>query len=57
MKITLTWKASMQISPDDFAEYTKVFHCDENMTLKELHTQLTNKFVDKNFDCELHFNM
>ena len=55
MRVVVTWKSSQQISPDDFAVYTKVMCCKEEETLKNLHDRLTHKFTDKEFHCELHF--
>ena len=55
MKITMSWKTSYQISPDHFSTYTKVFHCDENDTLKQLHEKLTKEYKDKTFNGEIQF--
>jgi hypothetical protein len=41
MEISITYKASTQISPDDFAVYTKVIRISEDETIKEI--------VDKHF--------
>jgi hypothetical protein len=58
MKITLSYKTSMQISPDDFSSYTKVEHCDENENLKELFDRITKEWNGtKRFDCEIHFEV
>ena len=55
MKITITYKSSAQISPEDFAIFTEVISCNENETLKDLHNRLTKKWSNKKFDGEIHF--
>jgi len=55
MKITITYKSSVQISPEDFTTFTEVIDCNENETLKELHKRLTEKWSNKKFDGEIHF--
>jgi hypothetical protein len=55
MEVTLTWKIAEQVSPDDFATYTKVVHCKEDETLKELHERITKEWSNKNFNAEIHF--
>jgi len=57
MKVTITWKDTKQISPDDFATYTRVVSCNENETLKELHERITDDWTNKQFDAEIHFNI
>jgi hypothetical protein len=58
MKITLSWKTSEQISPDDFSSFTKIVHCNENETLKELFERVTKDWNRPNrFDSEIHFEV
>ena len=55
MKITITWKTSAQISLEDFTSYTKVIHCDESETLKQIHEKITGLWKEnKDFDGEIH---
>ena len=56
MKITVTYKTSQQISPDDFASYTKVIHTSPEATLKDLYTQITKGWsTDQDVNVELHY--
>lgn len=59
MKITVTYKTSVQVGPDDWNVYTEVVHLDENDTLKSVHEKLTKGFGEhsnKKFDGEIHFD-
>lgn len=55
MKITLTWKTSVQCAPYDCEVFTKVVHCEETETLKQLNERITKEWKTKNFDGEIHF--
>ena len=55
-EVIITWKASKQISPEDFRIYTKVVICNPNETLRELHNRITKDCTNKQFDAEIHFN-
>jgi len=57
MNITITWKKTCQITPDDWAAFTEVQHFKEADTLKDVHEVLTKNMGDKNFNAEIHFNI
>ena len=48
LKIRVTYKNSIQISPDDFDTYTEVLDFEENQTLKEIFNIIVAKWQNKN---------
>ena len=56
MKVTVSYKMSQQISPDDFHVYTKVIHFSEKDTLEYVHKKMTERWCDKTFNGEIHFD-
>lgn len=56
MKITITYKDSEQISPDDFRSFTRVIHLQESDNLETVFNKITADWVRKiSFDAEIHF--
>ncbi len=53
LKFTVTYKKSVQISPDDFVVFTEVVHLKETDTLKQVYDKIM-KGCNENMDVELH---
>ena len=57
MEITITYKNSAQIGPDDWDVYTSVVILTGDETLKEVHEIIQARGFKKDFDGEIHFKI
>ena len=53
MKVTMTYKISQQISPDEYEVYTEVIHIDPSMTFKDFRMN----FNQPPNNLELHYDL
>lgn len=56
MKITISYKHSEQISPDEWDVYTKIIHVNEHDTFFDIYEKHFKNVWVGNVDVELHFN-
>lgn len=56
MQVTITYKQSEQIGPEDYEVWTEVTHVEETATMKDVFERLRRKFPHGNLTVELHFN-